>query len=124
MIDFLQKRYMIKRQCQYIRDQQKKVDQKRQSRIRNYAEYESRPEVKAMRQKWKEENIEKCRGYWQKYRERKKSEDLTAYLAHNAEVMRLYRKNHPEYFTKVYDDAKKILNANSVVIKKEHSKII
>lgn len=117
IIDFLHKRNMIKKQCKEIRDQQKKADEQRHGRIRNYIEYENRPETKQMRLKWKQENIDKCRNYWQKYRQNKKEQNLSEYLAHNAKIMRLYREKHPEYFAKIYDDNKKNPNKKFNVYK-------
>lgn len=84
-----------------------KADAKRDRSDRDFSEYESRPEVKARRKQWKETHLDQCRLYWQKYRAKKIVEDQEGYMAHIAEVQIQYRKNHPEKFAQMSEDAKK-----------------
>jgi hypothetical protein len=98
-----------------------RADAKRDRSDRDYSEYERRPEVKERRKLWKEQNIEKCRIYWKKFRAKMIIEDQEGYLKHNAEVQKAYRKSHPEKCTKMYDDAKKSVVRKEYVYKKSAS---
>lgn len=98
----------IKAHCQICREKQKKADAKRSDRVRDYSEYEKRPEVIAKRKQYKIDNPEKFHKYWMSYRQRKIIEDIEAYFKKNALTMKLYRQNHPEKFKSI--NLKKRLN--------------
>jgi hypothetical protein len=59
-------------------------------------DYETRPEIKKMRKKWKKENRYMCMLYWKMYRLRQKKYNLHAYLKRNADNQEKYRKRNPE----------------------------
>ncbi len=82
--------------CSSCRNKDKIRDAKRKGRVRDYKEYDARPERIAKKQKWNAENRDKLRGYWRAYRQRRINQDLDGYLKRNAENMRNYRQKHPD----------------------------
>jgi hypothetical protein len=107
VVDYMRQHYMIKRQCRQVRELSRIQDRKRDRSGRDYKEYESRPETKARRANWKNDNKVKCSFYWKKYRANKVLTDQVGYLQHNAEIQKAYRKSHPEKYSKMNCDAKK-----------------
>lgn len=81
---------------------------KREKRVRDYSEYEARPEVKIRRKNYKINNPEKCKAYTDKYKlkliEKMGKEEVNKMIA---ERTRKYRKSHPEIMNKIYDKVKK-----------------
>lgn len=82
--------------CCFAQRQNIEKKRKRKSRIDYYKEYESRPETKALRIKWRHENPDKIYGYYTGYRARKLNEDPIAYRKKCAEYARKWREKHPE----------------------------
>jgi hypothetical protein len=93
------------------------VDRARDRSDRDYSIYEQLPATKERRRLWKEQNPDKCRGYWQSFRQRKRTENPTEYLAHLAENMRKYRANRPEYFRNLNEEHKKDMHRKYYVCK-------
>jgi hypothetical protein len=56
----------------------------------------AKPERKAVKQAWKDENFEKCSTYWLEHRKRKIQKDLDEFLKKNAEQAKKWREANPE----------------------------
>lgn len=75
-------------------------------RIRDYMEYEKRPESKLVRQKWKKEHPEKSNEYCNKYRTKKRLFDSKSWLEHNTLLAKIWRDTNPEAVKKIRNKAK------------------
>ena len=84
--------------CLKCREQNKRADANRDlDHTRELARTNSaKPERKAVKQAWKEENHEKCAMYWMEHRKRQIQKDLDAYLKKNAEQAKKWRDANPE----------------------------
>ena len=84
--------------CFTCREDNKRADAKRDmDHTRELARSnEKKPERKAVKQAWKDENVEKCATYWMEYRKRQIQKDLDAYLKKNAAQAKKWRDANPE----------------------------
>lgn len=84
--------------CSHCFKQRQKVEKNRERSDRKdyYKKYESRPETKALRIKWRQENPGKIYGYYTGYRARKLNEDPVEYHKKCAEYARMWREKNPE----------------------------
>jgi hypothetical protein len=84
--------------CFTCREQNKRADAKRDmDHTRELARAnEKKPERKAVKQAWKDTNVEKCATYWMEYRKRQIQKDLDAYLKKNAAQAKKWRDANPE----------------------------
>jgi len=84
--------------CLTCREQNKRADALRDmDHTRELARTNSsKPERKAVKKAWKEENVEKCATYWLEHRQRQIQKDLDVYLKKNAEQAKKWREANPE----------------------------
>jgi len=90
--------------CFTCREQNKRADAKRDmDHTRELARMNSaKPDRKAVKQSWKDENVEKCATYWMEKRKRQIQTDVDAYLKKNAEQAKKWREENPEKVQQVY----------------------
>jgi hypothetical protein len=79
---------------------QQNVEKNRPDRDRKeeFKKYEAKPETKKIRNTWKLNNYDKVISYWQKSRNKRRSEDLVGYLKKQAENAKNWRKNSSELY--------------------------
>jgi len=84
--------------CFTCREQNKRADANRDmDHTRELARANSaKPERKAVKQAWKDANVEKCATYWLEHRQRQIQKDLDVYLKKNAEQAKKWREANPE----------------------------
>ena len=89
----------ITKTCKKCREINKIQDSKRDKQHRNEVarKNEAKPERKAVKAKWNEENYDKVAKKWMDYRQRKiETEGIEQYLKSNAEYAKKWRENNPE----------------------------
>lgn len=86
----------------------RRAETKRPERDRKeqYKIYDARPERKAKKKKWNEENHDKVAEGWMKYRAKKIEENEEEYLAKNAKNQQKWRAKNPENVKEQYKKAK------------------
>ena len=84
--------------CKTCRDNWKKLDASRDKEHRNTVarEAEAKPERKAVKKEWVENNPEKVTQNWVNFRLRKIQSDVEGYLKNNAEGAKNWRVNNPD----------------------------
>jgi hypothetical protein len=84
--------------CFTCREQNKRADAKRDmDHTRELARVNSaKPERKAVKQAWKDENVEKCATYWMEKRKRDIAKDIEAYLKKGSEQAKKWRETNPD----------------------------
>jgi hypothetical protein len=84
--------------CNSCRESNKRADAKRdKEHIQELARTNAKkPERKAVKQAWKEKNVEKCAKYWIDARKRLIEKNLEGYLKKNAEQAKKWREANPE----------------------------
>jgi len=84
--------------CSVCRESNKRADSKRvKEHVQEIARKNSqKPERKAVKQEWKEKNVEKCAQYWIDARKRLIENDLEGFLKKNAEQAKKWRDANPE----------------------------
>lgn len=84
--------------CSICRESNKRADAKRdKEHIQEIARKNAqKPERKAVKQEWKEKNVEKCAQYWIDARARNIQKDPEAYLQKQAEKSKKWRETNPE----------------------------
>ncbi len=84
--------------CGDCLNESREHEKTRAKRERDYKTYESQPEVKIRKKKWRQDNHEKTVFYYKKYRLKKFAEDGKNYLAHNAKMQKQWRENNPDKY--------------------------
>lgn len=118
--EFINTRNMLGLNCQTCLDKNREKDRQRVRPKRDYTEEMRRnPQLKITKQKWKEENPDKVRGYWVNGRARQIIKKGDEYWDHNSMLMREWRKRTPDYNKSrrenpkyKYDDYKRKANDN------------
>ena len=84
--------------CNACRESNKRADAKRDKDHVNEISRKNakKPERKAVKQEWKEKNVEKVATYWIDARKRLIENDLEGYLKKNAEQAKKWRDTNPE----------------------------
>jgi len=100
--------------CLACREENKRADAKRDmEHTRELSRKNSaKPERKAVKQAWKDENVEKCTTYWLEHRKRQIQKDLDDYLKKNAEQAKKWRDANPEKMKQKYVDKKNSIVSN------------
>jgi len=107
---FINKLGKVSKNCSACLEHSREVEKNRPKRDQSayYKKYEQRPEVKAMRKKYKEDNPEIATKGWMDYRARQFENNKEEYLAKNAKNMIKWKAKNPEKVA----IAKKKKNAN------------
>jgi hypothetical protein len=84
--------------CSVCRESNKRADSKRdKEHVKEIARKNAqKPERKAIKQEWKEKNVEKCAQYWIDARKRLIENDLEGFLKKQAEQAKKWRDANPE----------------------------
>ena len=84
--------------CSVCRESNKRADSKRdKEHVQEIARKNAqKPERKAVKQEWKENNVDKCAQYWIDARKRLIENDLEGFLKKNAEQAKKWRDANPE----------------------------
>lgn len=99
----------ITKTCKGCREEFKKNDLKRDKEHRNAVarKNEAKPERKAVKAKWEEENYDKVAKKWMDYRERQMEKlGMDEYLKKGAETAKKWRENNPEKTAQVNENKK------------------
>jgi len=90
--------------CKNCRDSFKRADEKRDlGHVNELARINAqKPERKAVKAAWKEENYESVAMYCMKHRQKQIETDLDGYHKHNAEMMKAWRDKNPEKVQEAY----------------------
>lgn len=90
--------------CKNCRDTFKRADEKRDlDHVNELArKNEKKPERKAVKAAWKEENYEKVAMYCLKHRQKQIETDVDEYHKHNAEIAKAWRDKNPEKVQEAY----------------------
>lgn len=94
--------------CNLCREKQRRRESGRVRDKEKAKEYDHKPQRIEKRKKWRAENHEKVALTWKRYREKKRSEDLDGYHAHNNQVIKEWRNKNPEKVIEI--NKKKQLN--------------
>lgn len=86
---------------QRITESKRDKEAKKEKDRKRSKEYEKRPERKALKKKWNEENKTKVYTYSILHRKKKRLENEKAFLKKNADTARKRRMNHPEDMKKL-----------------------
>ncbi len=100
--------------CLTCREDNKRADAKRDmDHIRELARVnEKKPERKAVKQAWKDANVEKQAAGWMERRKREIQKDVGAYLKRNAENAKNWRAANPEKVQQNYLNKKNSIKCN------------
>lgn len=92
--------------CSVCRESNKRADAKRDKEhvLELARKNEKKPERKAVKQEWKEKNVEKCATYWIDARKRLIENDLEGFLKKNAEQAKKWRDANPEKVKEINQD--------------------
>jgi hypothetical protein len=92
--------------CSVCRDSNKRADAKRDKEhvLELARKNEKKPERKAVKQEWKEKNVEKVASYWIDARKRLIENDLEGFLKKNAEQTKKWRDANPEKVKEINQD--------------------
>lgn len=93
---FLNKLKKPSKTCTKCLEKERKIESKRDRSGRDYKQYESRPEVKERKQKWRKDNSEKCNRYCDTYRLKQLENNPEEYLERNNNNKKKWRTNNPE----------------------------